>query len=93
MGQSHKIETIEEGFVIDRSVKSMKELALSLIDEDTGKIKKISITNFDLFYICRKVCSLKYERLAPAVVLGSVVFHENRAKKGLKSCCAVNAWS
>ena len=36
--QCHSREIIEEGFVIDRSVESLNDLALSLTDEDTGEV-------------------------------------------------------
>ena len=36
--QCHRREVIEEGFVIDRSVESLNDLALSLTDEDTGEV-------------------------------------------------------
>ena len=36
----HKPSVIQAGFVIDRSIESLKELALSLTDPDTGEIIK-----------------------------------------------------
>ena len=36
--QCHSREIIEEGFVIDRSVESLNDLALSLTDKDTGEV-------------------------------------------------------
>ena len=36
----HSKEVIEAGFIIDRSVTSINELALSLADEDTGEIPR-----------------------------------------------------
>ena len=36
--QCQKMETIQEGFLIDRDVSSIRDLALSLTDEETGEI-------------------------------------------------------
>ena len=36
----HKPDVINNGFVIDRTVESVRDLALSLTDIDTGKIVK-----------------------------------------------------
>ena len=38
--ECQKLETIEAGFIIERSVESLKELALSLTDPDTGDVTK-----------------------------------------------------
>ena len=38
--ECQKLETIEAGFMIERSVESLKELALSLMDPDTGDVMK-----------------------------------------------------
>ena len=38
MKECHKVDVIENGFVIDRSVETVKELALSLTDPDTGEV-------------------------------------------------------
>ena len=35
---SHKIQVIDEGFVIDRSLQSIREIALALADPDTGEV-------------------------------------------------------
>ena len=36
--ECHKVDVIENGFVIDRSIESIRELALSLTDPDTGDV-------------------------------------------------------
>ena len=38
--ECQKLETIEAGFIIERSVESLKELALSLTDPDTSDVMK-----------------------------------------------------
>ena len=35
---SHKIQVIDEGFVIDRSLQSIRHIALALADPDTGEV-------------------------------------------------------
>ena len=39
-GDCHKPSVIRSGFMIDRSIDSIKELALSLTDPDTGEVRK-----------------------------------------------------
>ena len=40
----HKPDVIKKGFVIDRSVESVRDLALSLTDSDTGKLLRRRVT-------------------------------------------------
>ena len=36
--ECHKLEVVEKGFSIDRSIETLKELALALTDPDTGEV-------------------------------------------------------
>ena len=40
LGQCHDKRTIGDGFIIDRSIENLRELALSLTDPDSGDIQK-----------------------------------------------------